>query len=177
MPTYRRSLEGNSYFFTVVTHRRQPILLADQLRSALRQSIGQTRQRAPFVIDAMVLLPEHLHCIWTLPPDDNDYAGRWRSIKRIVTQRCAGNLTIAGMTARRQAKGQGTLWQHRYWEHQIRDDEDYRRHVDYIHINPLKHGLVTRVVDWPHSSFHRFVREGRLPIHWAGDLESGDFGE
>lgn len=173
MSIYRRVRQGPSYFFTVVMHDRQPILIAEEMRSALRNAIARVRVRAPFRIDAMVLLPDHLHCIWTLPVGDTDYPARWQMIKTIVTQCCRGNLEIVGMTA----QGRSTLWQRRYWEHQIRDDDDFARHVDYIHINPLKHALVSRVADWPYSSFHRYVREGRLPIDWAGVVAIGKFGE
>jgi putative transposase len=177
MPTYRRVHDGPSYFFTVVTHYRRPILVAAEVRSALRNAIAKVRARAPFTIDAMVLLPDHLHCIWTLPEGDTDYPARWQMIKTIVTQRCRGNLEIVGMSARREVKHQATLWQSRYWEHRIRNDDDFARHVDYIHVNPLKHGLVARVADWPYSSFHRYVRDGRLPIDWAGAVDTGQFGE
>src|SRR5262249_54038088 len=124
---------------------------------------------------AIVVLPEHLHAIFTLPLDDADYSGRWRRFKGCFSSQ----LIAAGMSLVRHRNGELALWQRRFWERTIRDEEDFERHVDYIHINPLKHGLVMRVQDWPHSSFHQYVRQGILPIDWAGDMHEGglDFGE
>src|SRR5262249_39941628 len=115
------------------------------------------------VIEAVVVLPDHLHCIWTLPPDDKDYSHRWRLIK----SRFSRALSAAGAPVRKNARGEYNVWQRRFWEHTVRDEQDFNAHVDYIHYNPVKHGLVTRVADWPHSSFHRFVRVGWLDADWA----------
>jgi putative transposase len=126
------------------------------------------------VIDAIVVLPEHLHAILTLPANDSDFAGRWRRIKGHFSSQ----LLAASIALTRRPNGELALWQRRYWEHTIRDEDDFVRHVDYIHFNPVKHALVTRVSDWPYSSFHRYVREGALPEDWAGDAkDAGGFGE
>jgi putative transposase len=169
MSDYRRSrAPGAAYFFTVNTHLRQPFLVDADVRAALREGIERVRTTMPFQIDAWVLLPDHLHCVWTLPEGDADFSTRWRVIKTIVTQRCAARLdNRAILSGRRKAKGQSSLWQQRFWEHQIRDEADLQRHINYIHWNPVKHGHVPRVVDWPYSSLHRHLREGLLPADWA----------
>ena len=172
MARYRRAVvAGGSYFFTVVTERRQPILTEEPIRRALRDGIVYVRDRYPFDIDAWVLLPDHLHTIWTLPEGDADFATRWRLIKTSVTKACGQLYTQPNLlTARRTAKKCGTLWQHRYWEHLLRDDADFKHHMDYLHFNPVKHGLVQRVCDWPFSSFHRWVKDGVYPLNWAGEI-------
>ncbi|RJG06557.1 transposase [Noviherbaspirillum cavernae] len=178
MPNYRRATEGSSYFFTVVTHQRQRFLLDEDVRQALRAAIEQVRTIAPFRIDAFVLLPDHLHCIWTLPDGDTDYGMRWRLIKTFVTQACRHRVENPEyLSQRRASKGQSTLWQNRFWEHRLRDEADYARHVDYIHWNPVKHGFADRAMDWPYSSFHRFARNGIYPMDWGGDGVEGDLGE
>jgi putative transposase len=122
-----------------------------------------------------VILPDHLHVVMTLPLDDADFSGRWRRIKGHFSSR----LIAAGAPLKRHANGDLALWQRRFWEHTIRDDNDFARHVDYIHFNPVKHGLVSRARDWPYSSFHVYVRQGLLPEDWAGDESQvgGDYGE
>ncbi len=171
MPHYQRCrIPGGCYFFTVVTHDRQPLLKQHDVRLALRQAIQRVRSQQPFRIDGWVLLPDHLHCIWTLPPGDADYSGRWRHIKSLVTQACGARyFRPEELSLRRAHKGQGTLWQQRFWEHGIRDESDLQRHLDYLHWNPVKHGLVSRVADWPWSSFHRQVRLGFYPPDWGYD--------
>lgn len=170
MSHYRRAaVPGGSYFFTVVTERRQPILIDPAVRLALREAIVSVRQTLPFRIDGWVLLPDHLHAIWTLPDGDADFSNRWRLIKRHVTRVCGPDyLRREFLTKRRSAKQCGTLWQHRFWEHLIRDDRDFRQHMDYLHANPVKHGLVDAAIDWQWSSFHRWVRRGVYPPDWAG---------
>lgn len=170
MPRYRRAnVPGGCYFFTVVTERRQPLLIQPQMRTALREAILRVRETLPFTIDGWVLLPDHLHAIWTLPEADADFSTRWRLIKRHVTRACATRFMHPEyLTERRAAKHCGTLWQHRFWEHLIRDERDFRHHLDYLHGNPLKHGLVDRVSDWPWSSFHRWAERGVYPADWAG---------
>lgn len=167
MTNYRRNFVARgSFFFTVnLAERRLSLLTAhiDELRSAFRE----TRRHHPFTIDAMVVLPDHLHAIWTLPDHDADFATRWRLIKSAFSRSIARGERIS---ASRAAKGERGIWQRRYWEHTIRDETDFARHVDYIHINPVKHGLVAQVRDWPHSSFHRMVRLGIYPQDWAGDV-------
>jgi putative transposase len=175
MVGYRRNrIEGGTFFFTLALADRRSKALVDHV-GALRAAFRATRQERPFTIDALVVLPDHLHSILTLPPGDADFAGRWRRIKGNFSTR----LLAAGIAIRRHPNGELALWQRRYWEHTIRNDEDFERHVDYIHYNPVKHRLVTRAYDWPHSSFHRYVRQGILPQDWAGDVhEAGlNFGE
>jgi len=170
MSHYRRAnVTGGSYFFTVVTERRQRILIDEPIRNALRDAIEATRADHPFHIDGWVLMPDHLHTIWTLPDGDADFATRWRLIKSRVTRACGKSyLRPDLMTQRRDAKRYGTIWQHRYWEHQLRDEADFQAHFDYLHINPVKHGLVKCVADWPWSSFHRHVQAGIYPLDWGG---------
>jgi putative transposase len=176
MTSYRRNfIPGGSFFFTVnIADRRQSLLTThiELLRGAFRE----TRQRHPFTIDAIVVLPDHLHAIWTTPEGDANYATRWRLIKSTFSRNLGPGEPIS---ASRTAKGERGIWQRRYWEHTIRDEADFARHIDYVHINPVKHGLVKRVSDWAPSSFHRFVKLGIYPLGWAGDLsEHGDqFGE
>jgi putative transposase len=144
MPDYRRAfVPGGSWFFTVNLLERQQTLLVDHI-AVLRDAVAKTRETYAFEIDAFVVLPDHLHAIWSLPVERNERG----------------------------------IWQRRFWEHLIRDEVDYARHVEYCYINPLKHSLVARVCDWPYSSFHRDVRAGLFPEDWAGEVEaSGDFGE
>nr|WP_245309621.1 transposase [Bradyrhizobium retamae] len=137
----------------------------------LRAAFRETRQRHPFAIDAVVVLPDHLHAVWTLPDGDRDFSTRWRLIKSTFSRRIAPDEAVS---ASRAAKGKRGIWQRRYWEHTIRDEDDLVRHIDYIHINPVKHGFVTRVRDWPHSSFHRMVRLGIYPEDWALTLRPGN---
>lgn len=171
MARYRRANAGGAtYFFTVVTERRQRILIEPDIRAALREAIATVRAKRPFKIDGWVLLPDHLHAIWTLPEDDADFATRWRLIKSRVTRVCGLRyFRPEWLTAYRTSKRCGTLWQHRYWEHQIRDDADFQHHMDYLHFNPVKHGLVDKVADWPYSTFHRWKEAGAYPHNWAGD--------
>ena len=183
MPEYRRAdAKGATYFFTVNTYRRQKVLIDDDVRNALRQGIEKARIRFPFEILAWVLLPDHLHCLWRLPEGDADYAKRWGIIKRHVSQSCDQRFNheeeLSDSRLKRKESG---LWQRRYWEHQIRDETDLARHVDYVHWNPLKHGLVDKIADWPYSTFHRYVEQGVYPKNWCGDrvteLKDTEFGE
>lgn len=143
MSHYRRShADGATFFFTVVTYRRQPILTDEALRAALHAAILRVRERYPFAIDAWVLLPDHLHTIWTLPPGDADFGLRWSWIKRLVTHAVAADYERADWrNVSRRARRESTLWQRRFWEHQIRDAADFRHHMDYVYFNPVKHGL------------------------------------
>ena len=164
MVHYRRNrLPGGTFFFTVVLRDRAATLLVDHVEP-LRAAFRHARRQRPFAIDAMVVLPDHLHAIWTLPPGDADYAGRWRAIKSRFTRTLAG----LGIALPKNARGEYALWQPRFWEHTIRNETDLARHVDYIHYNPVKHGHVTAVPDWPYSSFHRYVRAGLYPPDWSG---------
>ena len=170
MSRYRRaSGTGMTYFFTVVTYRRQPILCDDAIRAALRDAIKTVRATRPFVIDAWVLLPDHLHCLWTLPEGDADFSTRWMKIKRAVSVACGKDYhRVDWMTASKLKHRETTIWQRRFWEHQIRNEDDFIRHVEYIHFNPVKHGYTQRAADWAYSSFHRYVREGVYTDDWAG---------
>lgn len=182
MPNYRRAnTKGGTYFFTVVTYRRQRILCNETVRNALRAGIQTTRATRPFTIDGWVLLPDHLHCIWTLPLNDADFSARWAMIKRFVTKQCAPDLQHdEWMNRSKQRRKESTIWQRRFWEHQIRDDYDYEAHMDYLHYNPVKHGYVKAVRDWPYSSFHQYVQKGIYSEDWADVIdtrEEGRYGE
>ena len=166
---YRRDdTEGATYFFTVVVFRREPLLADPEKVDILREAVHTERQRRPFHIEAMVVLPDHLHALWTLPPDDADYSIRWRNIKRAFTARIPDDQRPA-VFGSRQRQGEQAIWQRRFWEHRIRDETDFAHHVNYIHYNPVKHGLVNRPVDWPYSSIHRAIRQGIMPADWGGD--------
>ena len=161
MSNYRRSyIPGGCWFFTVNLQNRHSDLLTRHI-DHLRAAIACAKRKRPFQINSWVVLPEHMHCIWTLPEGDSDYSGRWREIKKSFTR----------------ALAQSQIWQPRFWEHAIRNDEDYRRHMDYVYINPVKHRLVGRVSDWPYSTFHRDVRQGLYPVDWAGHIAEMDAGE
>ena len=181
MSRYRRANTKNAtYFFTVVTYRRQAFLCDEPVRNALRNAITKVEAQYPFEIDAWVLLPDHMHTIWTLPENDANYSLRWQLIKRYVTRECGATLNRPEWLSASKIKHQeATLWQRRFWEHQIRDDNDYQTHMDYCHFNPVKHGLVKRVQDWPYSSFHKQVGLGNYRIDWAGNglAEHEEFGE
>src|SRR5258708_23947642 len=168
MPNYRRALvPGGCWFFTVNLLERRQTLLVDHI-ATLREAVANTRRRYQFAIDAFVVLPDQLHAIWTLPPGDCDFSTRWRLIKRRFAKALPKRERLSAV---RKARGERGIWQRRFWEHLIRDETDYARHVEYCHINPLRHGLVTKVRDWPHSSFHRDVRAGIAAEDWAGDFE------
>lgn len=179
MSEYRRTyIPGGSYFFTVKALNRRSILIEAPYRTALRQAIIDVGSKLPFESIAWVLLPDHLHTIWRLPETDANFSLRWALIKQHVTRFCTDRTRMLPMTESRQRRREGTIWQ-RFWEHLIRDDTDFRNHIDYIHYNPVKHGYVTQPGDWPHSTFHRYVRDGLYPKDWAsteGDTES-NYGE
>jgi putative transposase len=165
MVLYRRNLvPGGTYFFTVALADRRTDWLVSNI-ILLRQSFRLARHKRPFEIDGIVVLPDHMHCVWTLPVGDVDYSHRWRLIKGSFSRA----LMKANSPIKRNAKGEYNIWQRRFWEHTVRDEQDLQAHVDYIHYNPVKHGLVTRVGDWPYSSFHRFVRLGWIGADWAAD--------
>lgn len=170
MPNYVRWREnGASYFFTVVTHRRQRLFDRADTRRLLRQAFVTVRRQWTFDMFACVLLPDHLHCIWTLPEGDDDFPIRWANIKRSFTKAylASGGRPLAVSSSRAEHRESG-IWQARYWEHRIRDETDWFRHRDYIHLNPVKHGLVSEPGDWPWSSFHRHVQLGWLDPNWPG---------
>lgn len=179
MRTYiRTQTPGATYFFTLTLEDRGARYLVDHVAD-LRACVAQVKERHPFDIEAMVVLPEHLHALWCMPVDDGDYSTRWMLIKQAFTRKLAdaGVLTDEA-AAKRGRRGERSVWQKRFWEHQIRDDDDFARHVDYIHFNPVKHGWVLRARDWPYSSLHRYVRQGKLPADWGiGAAIEGQFGE
>ncbi len=159
MPNYRRVRVGcGTWFFTVVTAHRRHVLASSASMEALRGSIAEVQRDQPFVIDAWVVLPDHMHAIWTL--QDSDFSRRWARIKRGFTRRCGlPHVSLRGSDA--------GIWQRRFWEHLVRDDDDFARHMDYVHYNPVKHGHVARVIDWPWSTFHRCVRRGPNTPDWG----------
>lgn len=164
MPNYRRTwVPGGTYFFTVAIAERSKSLLVDRIDD-LRDAFRAAHGARPFTIDAIVILPDHLHCLWTLPEGDIDYPVRWAHIKTAFSRRVPKD---EHRRASRILKRERGLWQRRYWEHLVRDEDDLKHHVDYIHFNPVKHGLVASAVDWPYSSYHRFVREHWYPLDGA----------
>ena len=150
---YRRFYSaGGCYFFTVVAAGRRPIFSAPEAVAALRCAFTRVRMKHPFDIDAAVVLPDHLHCIWTLPAGDADFSTRWRLSKSQFS---------------RHSEIRRPVWQPRFWEHHIRSEQDLARHIDYIHYNPVKHGYAARPADWPCSSFARFVGQGAYSDDWG----------
>ena len=176
MTAYRRTtIEGATYFFTVNCAERQGNRLLTDNIGVLRQAFRKVKQDHPFAIDAVVVLPEHLNCIWPLPPGDVDYKTRWALIKAGFSRAIPPG---ERRSASRIARGERGIWQRRYWEHLIRDDRDFERHADYIHWNPVRHGWMERVRDWPYSSFHAYVPRGLYAADWAdGPDETIDGGE
>ena len=171
MSNYRRvRIAGGTYAFTVNLLERRRTLLVDHVQ-ALRESFRVAYAARPFTLRAWVILPDHLHCVWRLPEGDHDNATRWRHIKSTFSRAIPSGERLS---ARRQTKAERGIWQRRYWERVIRDDDHLGRCIDYIHINPQKHGYVQRVADWPHSSFHEFVKAGLLPVGWGGDMGKAD---
>ena len=164
MPDYRRNrVAGGTYFFTANLLDRDSRVLVKHV-GALRGAVRDVLGRAPFHIDAWVVLPDHMHCIWTLPPNDDDFSGRWRELKKSFSKAlppCEPRSPV------RRQRGERGIWQRRFWEHTIRDERDYAVHMDYVHFNPVRHGLVDRAADWPYSSFHRCVAAGLYPADWS----------
>ena len=168
----RRYVKGGTYFFTVVTHLRRPILTTDLARPLLREAFEQERAVHPFEILAIVLLPDHLHAIWTLPDNDTDYSSRWARIKeRFTRQYLATGGEEGPVSPARKERGERGVWQRRFWEHTVEDEDDLKRCLDYSHHNPAKHGLVKRVQDYPWSTFRKFVAMGEYELHW-GEAEA-----
>jgi putative transposase len=172
MRRYLRNRAGRAFFFTVVTDERRPILTTELGWACLRAALHQTRASRPFELTAIVLLPDHMHSVWTLPEGDTDFSTRWRAIKSEFTRRwLAAGGSEATSSHSRSSKAERSIWQRRFYEHTCRDDADLKRCVDYVHVNPLKHGLVTQVRDWPWSSFHRHVRLGEYSLGWGSANE------
>jgi putative transposase len=166
---YRRIWQpGGTYFFTVNCLKRHGNDLLVRNIDLLRESVRIVKQSHPFIIHGWVVLPEHLHCVIELPQGDNDFALRWRLIKMNFSK---GLPVIEHRSSVRKQRGERGIWQRRYWEHQIRNEKDFAAHMDYVHINPVKHGLVKQVCDWPYSTFHQLVDKGIYPVDWAGSAE------
>jgi putative transposase len=170
LPNYRRyRLPGGCYFFTVNLLERHPNDLLVRHVDFLRKAVREIKGRWPFHIDGWVVLPDHLHCIWTLPPGDDDFTTRWRLIKAGFAKQLP---KVERRSPVRQARGERGIWQRRFWEHAIRNERDYAMHMDYLHYNPVKHGYVKRAADWPYSSFSRCMEQGIYPYDWGGQIDS-----
>jgi len=175
MPNYRRVfVPGGTWFFTVNLLQRHGNDLLVREIDLLRQVVAVVRRRHPFHIDAWVVLPEHMHCVLTLPPGDSDFSRRWRLIKSGFSRALP---KVERRSATRVAAGERGIWQRHFWEHLIRDEVDYQRHVDYVHVNPFKHGYVRRVRDWPYSTFHAQVRAGIYSLDWCGGVDAAVGGD
>ena len=183
MPEYRRAkIAGGTYFFTVVTYKRRPFFIDETCRRILNASFMDVMERFPFTMDAICLLPDHLHCIWTLPDGDSNYSLRWSEIKKDFSQRYKNVFGHQdGLSISQEKRQEAGIRQRRFWEHMIRDNDEFNCHVEYIHFTPVKHGLVKQVKDWEWSSFHRYVKEGFVDEDWGtNDSNSGEpqsFGE
>ena len=174
MPNYLRyRITGGCYFFTVNLLERDRSLLVDHI-DLLRESVRLCKQKRSFHIDAWVVLPEHMHCIWTLPEGDDDFSNRWKMIKIHFSK---GLPNVEMRSKVRTKRGERGIWQRRFWEHAIRDESDYAVHMDYLHFNPVKHGWVENVADWPFSSFHQYVEKGIYPADWSSDNNDLEVGE
>ena len=176
MSRYRRAqIKGGCFFFTVAVADRSSDVLVRRI-DRLRRIYASVKERYPFQTIAICVLPDHLHAIGLLPLEDSNFPLRWSAIKSGFSSGLPGNVARSSSKVARREKG---IWQRRYWGRAIRNESDLRRHVDYIHFNPVKHGYVTRVSEWPHSSFHRYVAHGVLPPDWGGDVReiTGTFGE
>jgi putative transposase len=171
MSNYQRLYSfGGTYFITQVTYQREPWLCSDIGRKALREAIEHTRNKYPFIIDAFVLLPDHFHALLTLPDGESDFSVRLRLIKTYVSKYYRQELEIdRSISLSRQKRGESNLWQRRFWEHLIRDEQDFANHCDYIHYNPTRHGFCQSPQDWPYSSIHRFIQQGIYPHDWGRD--------
>lgn len=169
MPDYRRyRVPGGTYFLTINLLDRRMDLLTRHIES-LREAVRRTRIERPFHIDAWVVLPEHIHCVITLPPGDNDFSNRIKAIKIRFVRALEPDEWRSPVRA---AKGERGIWQRRFWEHVIRDDDDYARHLDYVHFNPVKHGHAASVAQWPYSTFHHWVKAGVYPMDWSeGEID------
>jgi putative transposase len=176
MSQYRRGkIKGGVFFFTVNLADRSSDVLVRHI-DYLRQVFASVGQRHPFETIAICILPDHLHAIWSLPPEESNFSLRWSLIKSGFSRGLPDGTPRSSSNIAKREKG---VWQRRYWEHAIRDDADLARHIDYIHFNPVKHGYVSQVCDWPHSSFHRYAARGLLPSDWGGDAANalGNLGE
>ena len=167
---YRRAnVPGASYFFTVVIHERRPIFNDPGTISLFEAGLDRIKARHPFHVDALVILPDHIHTIWTLPEGDSDFSTRWRLVKEAFTKPFVRAIGPLPRNASRCSKCEQSIWQSRFWEHVIRDEADFAAHVDYIHFNPVRHGLAKAARDWPYSSFSAWVERGVYEPHWGSD--------
>jgi putative transposase len=165
MECRRSHIKGGRFFFTVVTYKREKLFCSAKNVDLIRESMRYVKQRHPFTIEAFVLLPEHIHCIWTLPQDDHDFSTRWRLIKSFFSRNCEHqHKELKSSQIRKKEQG---IWQPRFWEHFIRDEKDFISHVEYIHYNPVKQGLVKAPKDWKYSSFHRYAEKGIYEREWG----------
>jgi len=177
MSWYRRNrTAGGTYFFTVVSYRRRRLFDSPMARACLRNALRDVRRRWPFEIEAIVLLPDHLHSVWRLPTGDDNYSLRWQKVKEAFTRSYLASGGSEGpASASRRAHHERAVWQRRFWEHTCRDEDDLKRCIDYVHWNPVKHRLVRRVADYPWSSFHRYVSLGEYSLDWGGIDPCPDF--
>jgi putative transposase len=166
---YRRAWhKGGTYFFTVNCLQRKDNNCLVRNIDLLREVIAKVKQSHPFIIHGWVVLPEHMHCVMELPEGDADFAKRWMLIKMLFSRGIPKNENRTNLRIKRRERG---IWQRRYWEHLIKDERDYQAHMDYVHINPVKHGLVKQVKDWPYSTFHKLVERGIYAQDWGGGME------
>ena len=169
MPNYRRAyIPGGTFFFTIVTYGRNPIFANQAARRILGNVFREAIAQWPMTVNAIVLLPEHMHMICSLPSGDDGYSKRIGWIKKEFTKRWldAGGHEAAVSPSKHKERRRG-IWQPRFWEHTIEEDDDFDNHFDYIHWNPVKHGHVECPRDWSHSSFHRWVKAGVYPEDWG----------
>jgi len=169
MPTYRRAyVPGGTFFFTITTYNRTPLFSEKDNISRLRSAVATVKSEMPFEIVGAVVLPDHLHFLWTLPPGDTDYSRRIGKIKVTFTRSLRGNRLLPDNVPRsRRKRRESDVWQRRFWEHTIHDEKDFQRHLDYIHYNPVKHGYVSCPHLWQYSSFNQWVRKGGYTVDWG----------
>ena len=182
MPDYRRvKIKGATYFFTLVTYKRQKLFLTEDKRDLFLDSLQYVQNYHPFTLTAYCILQDHIHLIWEMPTDDANYSMRIGEIKRRFSKKFAAHFGSPKKLRPNQVKRrEAGIWQPRFWEHYIRDEDDLSRHIDYVHYNPVKHGLVQQVSDWPSSSFMGYVRQGFYQQDWGQGCEldsMGQFGE
>jgi putative transposase len=163
----RVKVPGATYFFTLVTEQRRTLLGEPRVVALLLDAVEKVRARHPFCVDAYVILPDHLHALWTLPESDSNFSTRWRLIKEAFTRAYMKSRGAPPRSDSRRVKGEQGIWQRRFWEHAIRNEADFMAHLDYIHFNPVRHGLVAAARDWPHSSFRHWVMCGGYDESWG----------
>jgi putative transposase len=166
----RARVPGATYFFTLVTAERRPLFRSPEAICAFTDAVAEVRMRHPFELEAEVILPDHLHAMWSLPDGDADFSMRWRLIKSGFTRKITRAGHSPSRSASRRAKREQGVWQRRFWEHLIGGERDFAAHLDYIHYNPVRHGLVTAPRDWPHSTFAKWVARGTYEPDWGSDV-------